>query len=217
MTSTQIAPQTQNGDRAGERVWRTELSPVSFLRRAAEVHADATALVHGARRWSYRELNERVTRLTSALRGLGVDHGDRVAVLAPNTPAMVEAHFAVPAAGALLVCINIRQSPGEVARLLEHAEPRVILVDAEFEGLLSSFDSSSAEVIRIADTGSARRPLRAARGVRLSRAAPGRAARRGGRHRDQLHVGHDRRPEGRDLHAPRGLPERPRQRDRGAA
>ena len=153
MTYTQIAPQAQDSDRAGERVWRTELSPVSFLRRAAEVHADAPALVHGARRWSYRELNERVTRLTSALRGLGVDHGDRVAVLAPNTPAMVEAHFAVPAAGALLVCINIRQSPGEVARLLEHAEPSVILVDAEFEGLLSSFDASSAEVILITDSG----------------------------------------------------------------
>ena len=153
MTYTQIAPQAQDSDRAGERVWRTELSPVSFLRRAAEVHADAPALVHGARRWSYRELNERVTRLTSALRGLGVYHGDRVAVLAPNTPAMVEAHFAVPAAGALLVCINIRQSPGEVARLLEHAEPSVILVDAEFEGLLSSFDASSAEVILITDSG----------------------------------------------------------------
>ena len=153
MTTTQIAPQTQGRDRAGERVWRTELSPVSFLRRAAEVHADAPALVHGARRLSYRELNERVTRLTSALRGLGVDHGDRVAVLAPNTPAMVEAHFAVPAAGALLVCINIRQSPGEVARLLEHAEPRVILVDVEYEGLLSFFDTSPVEVIRIADSG----------------------------------------------------------------
>ena len=153
MTSTQIAPQTQDSDRAGERVWRTELSPVSFLRRAAEVHADAPALVHGARRLSYRELNERVTRLTSALRGLGIDYGDRVAVLAPNTPAMVEAHFAVPAAGGLLVCINIRQSPGEVARLLEHAEPRVILVDAEHEALLSSFDASSVEVIRIADSG----------------------------------------------------------------
>ena len=66
---------------------------------------------------------------------------------------MVEAHFAVPAAGGLLVCINIRQSPGEVARLLEHAEPRVILVDVEFEALLSSFDTSSVEVIRIADSG----------------------------------------------------------------
>ncbi len=153
MTSTQIAPQTQDSDRAGERVWRTELSPVSFLRRAAEVHADAPALVHGARRLSYRELNERVARLTSALRGLGIDDGDRVAVLAPNTPAMVEAHFAVPAAGGLLVCINIRQSPGEVARLLEHAEPKVVLVDVEFEALLSSFDTSCVEVIRIADNG----------------------------------------------------------------
>jgi len=153
MTSTQVAPETREGDRAGERVWRTELSPVSFLRRAAEVHADAPALVHGARRLSYRELNERVARLTSALRGLGIDDGDRVAVLAPNTPAMVEAHFAVPAAGGVLVCINIRQSPGEVARLLEHAEPSVILVDAEHEALLSSFDTSSAEVVRIADSG----------------------------------------------------------------
>jgi fatty-acyl-CoA synthase len=153
MTSTQIAPQTQDSDRAGERVWRTELSPVSFLRRAAEVHADAPALVHGVRRLSYRELNERVTRLTSALRGLGVDHGDRVAVLAPNTPAMVEAHFAVPATGALLVCVNIRQSPDEVARLLEHAEPRVILVDVEYEDLLSSFDTASVDLIRIADSG----------------------------------------------------------------
>ena len=153
MTSTQIAPQTQRNDRAGERVWRTELSPVSFLRRAAEVHADAPALVHGDRRMSYRELNERVARLTSALHGLGIGNGDRVAVLAPNTPAMVEAHFAVPAAGGLLVCINIRLSPDEVARLLEHAEPMVILVDVEYEELLSSFDTSSVEVIRIADSG----------------------------------------------------------------
>ena len=151
--TTQAAPRARDNHRAGERVWRTELSPVSFLVRAAEVHAGATALVHGGRRWSYRELHERVARLTSALRGLGIERGDRVAVLAPNTPAMVEAHFAVPAAGALLVCINIRQSPGEVARLLEHAEPKVVLVDAEHEALLSSFDTSTVEVIRVADTG----------------------------------------------------------------
>ncbi len=154
MSSTQIAPRVSATERAGERaVWRTELSPVSFLRRAAEVHAEAPALVHGSRRFSYRELNERVSRLTSALRGLGLDRGDRVAVLAPNTPAMVEAHFAVPAAGGVLVCINTRQSPTEVARLLEHAEPRVILVDAEHEALLCAADTSSIEVIGIADTG----------------------------------------------------------------
>jgi non-ribosomal peptide synthetase component F len=81
VTSTLVAPQTRDGDQAVERVWRTELSPVSFLVRAAEVHAGATAPVHGGRRCSYRELHERVARLTSALRGLGVERGDRVAVL----------------------------------------------------------------------------------------------------------------------------------------
>ena len=156
--TTKRAAEAPDGDRAGECVWRTELSPVSFLRRAAEVHADAPALVHGARRLSYRELNERVARLASALRRLGVGDGDRVAVLAPNTPAMVEAHFAVPAAGGVLVCINIRQSPGEVACLLEHSEPRVILVDAEHETLLSAADTSSAEVVRIADSGTSDDP-----------------------------------------------------------
>jgi fatty-acyl-CoA synthase len=104
MSLTQVAPEPRTADRDGERVWRTELSPVSFLRRSAEVHADATAVVHGPRRLTYRELGERVARLTSALRELRVEAGDRVAVLAPNTPAMVEAHFAVPAAGAILVC-----------------------------------------------------------------------------------------------------------------
>ncbi len=151
--ATQAAPRERQDGRAGVRVWRTELSPVSFLVRATEVHAGATALVHGTRRHTYRELGERVARLTSALRALGIGPGDRVAVLAPNTPAMVEAHFAVPSAGALLVCINIRQSPGEVARLLEHAEPKVVLVNAEYEALLSSFDTSAVEVVRIADTG----------------------------------------------------------------
>ena len=157
-STTLITPQTQGSNGAGERVWRTELSPVNFLRRAAEVHADAPALVHRNRRLSYRELNERVARLASALHGLGVDHGDRVAVLAPNTQAMVEAHFAVPATGGLLVCINIRQSPGEVAGLLEHAEPMVVLVDAEYEELLSSFDTSGVRVIPIADTGASDDP-----------------------------------------------------------
>jgi fatty-acyl-CoA synthase len=152
MTLTQIAPR-QAAARDGERVWRTELSPVSFLRRAVEVHADATALAHGARRVTYRELGERVARLTSALRELGVEAGDRVAILAPNTPAMVEAHFAVPATGGILVCINTRLSPDEVAGLLEHSEPKVVLVDAEHEALLSAFDASAAEVVRIADTG----------------------------------------------------------------
>src|SRR5262245_47272147 len=79
--------------------YRTELTPISFLRRSAYVFADRTAVVHGDRRYSYRTFEERVNRLASGLRALGLEHLDRVAIVAPNTPAMLEAHFGVPAAG----------------------------------------------------------------------------------------------------------------------
>src|ERR671936_2486430 len=95
-----------------EKVYRTELSPVSFLRRSAFVYPDKIAVVHGERRYSYREFHERVNRLASALAGAGVEAGDRVAFLCPNTPALLEAHFAVPAAGAVLVAINTRLAAG---------------------------------------------------------------------------------------------------------
>ena len=139
MTTMERSPQPKHVRGVAERaVWRTELSPLSFLRRAEQVFADSPALVHGERRYSYRELGERVNRLASTLRSLGVDRHDRVAVLAPNTPAMVEAHFGVPAAGGILVGINTRLGPAEVAGVLSHAEPRVLLVDAEYEPLLAA-------------------------------------------------------------------------------
>ena len=201
MASTQTAARARDVDQDdGPAVWRTELSPVSFLRRAAAVHADATAVVHGARRYD-RDLHERVTRRASASRGLGLERGDRVAVLAPNTPAMVEAHFAVPATGGLLVCINIRQSPGEVACLLGVSSPRSSW----------STPSTKASCCRRHRPGRSdphrrhRRavlPLRAAPRLRRARRPPRGAARRGGPARDQLHLGHDRGFQGRRLHAP---------------
>src|SRR4051812_27622283 len=72
------------------------LTPVSFLKRSAHVFGDRTAVIHGERRYSYRELMERCVRLASALSRLGVRQGDTVAVLAPNVPAMLEAHYGVP-------------------------------------------------------------------------------------------------------------------------
>jgi len=93
---------------SGGRPYRTELSPVSFLRRSAYVFPDKVAVVHGERRTTYREFDERVNRLASALADAGVEPGDRVAFLAPNIPAMLEAHYGVPAAGAVLVAINTR-------------------------------------------------------------------------------------------------------------
>src|SRR6266403_1615037 len=96
------------------KVYRTELTPVSFLTRNAYVFPDSVAVAHGERRYSYRQLAERVNRLASALRGAGVGPHDRVAFLCPNIPAMLEAHFGVPAARGVLVAVNIRLSSDEI-------------------------------------------------------------------------------------------------------
>jgi fatty-acyl-CoA synthase len=141
--------------------YRTELTPVSFLRRSAYVVPDKTAVVHGARRYTYREFEERVNRLASALRALGLRHLDRVAVIAPNTPANLEAHFGVPAAGLVLVPINVRLSPDEVGYILQHSGARAVLVDHEFAGLLASLDLAGRHVVRIDDTGAAGDPYEA--------------------------------------------------------
>src|SRR5262245_22139759 len=95
-------------------VYRTELSPVSFLTRSAYVFPDKDAVIHGARRYTYRELQTRVNRLASALRGAGLAKHDRVAFLCPNIPAMLEAHYGVPAAGGVLVAINTRLNSDEI-------------------------------------------------------------------------------------------------------
>ena len=79
---------------------RSELSPLSFLERSEFVYPDKVAVVHEDRRYTYREMGERVRRLASALLGAGLEKGDRVAFIAPNIPALLEAHYGVPAAGA---------------------------------------------------------------------------------------------------------------------
>jgi fatty-acyl-CoA synthase len=140
--------------------YRTELTPVSFLRRSAYVFPDKVAVVHGDRRYTYREFEARVNRLASGLRALGLAKGDRVAIIAPNTPAMLEAHFGVPAAGLALVPINIRLASDEVGYILGHSGAKVLLVDHEFEGLIRPLDLAARglRVIRIDDTGAAGDP-----------------------------------------------------------
>src|SRR5512132_2040189 len=101
--------------------FRTELTPVAFLRRSAYVFPDKTAVVHGERRYTYRQLEERANRLASGLRAAGLRHLDRVAFICPNTPAMLEAHFGVPAAGLVLVPINTRLNSDEVGYILKHS------------------------------------------------------------------------------------------------
>ena len=141
------------GQGGHEKVYRTELTPVSFLRRSAYVFPDKLAVVHGDRRYTYREFEERVNRLASRLRDAGLRKGYRVAFLAPNIPPLLEAHFAVPAAGCILVPINTRLSSEEVGYILEHSGSKMLFVDAELEELVEPLDTSGIETVRIDDTG----------------------------------------------------------------
>jgi fatty-acyl-CoA synthase len=109
----------------------TPLSPQSFLRRNARVYPDKTAIIHGAQRLNYREFFERACRQANGLRGLGLSRGEKVAVLAPNTPAHLEANFGVHMAGGVLVAVNTRLGPNEVAFIVDHSESEVVIVDSE--------------------------------------------------------------------------------------
>src|SRR5919112_2980316 len=109
--------------------WTTQLTPLSFLGRSAEVYRDKVAVVHGTERWTYRELAQRVQQLAAALRAAGVGPGDRVAYLMPNVPEMIVAHFAVPLAGGVLVAINTRLSAEEVRYICDHSGAVVLVVD----------------------------------------------------------------------------------------
>ena len=122
------------GGRSG---FRTELNPVDFLRRAAYVYPEKTAVVDEARRYSYRQLAERSWRLANALRSAGLNKGDRVATLLFNSAPMLEAHFGVPAAGGILVAINHRLASAEVGYILKHSGARFLLVDGELESLVA--------------------------------------------------------------------------------
>src|SRR5213080_1836682 len=123
-------------------VYRTELTPVSFLRWSAYMFPGKIAVVHGERRYTYREFEERVNRLASGLRADGLQQHDRVAFLCPNIPPLLEAHFAVPAAGGILVAINTRLNSEEIGYILEHSGARFLFVDAELEHLLKPLDTS---------------------------------------------------------------------------
>ena len=138
--------------------YRTELTPVSFLRRSAYVFPDKIAVVHGDRRYTYRQFEERANRLASGLRAAGLRHLDRVAFICPNTPAMLEAHFGVPAAGLVLVPINTRLNSDEIGYILKHSGAKFVFVDHELEGLVKPLDLAGVRVIRVDDTGAAGDP-----------------------------------------------------------
>ncbi|MBY0530923.1 MAG: acyl-CoA synthetase [Xanthobacteraceae bacterium] len=108
------------------------LTPLSFLPRSAEIHPDRIAVIHGERRYTYRQFYARARQLASALAKKGIRPGDTVSVMLPNVPAMVEAHYGVPMLGAVLNTINTRLDPATVAYILDHGEAKVLITDREF-------------------------------------------------------------------------------------
>jgi fatty-acyl-CoA synthase len=111
------------------------LTPTSFLARSALVHGDRVGVTDGPLTLSYRELRGRAARLAGAIEGLGVEPGGRVAVLAANSHLMLEAHYGVPLARAVLVALNMRLSAAELGYILNHSGARVLLCDSELEPL----------------------------------------------------------------------------------
>lgn len=125
------------------------ISPLGFIARTAEVYPQRLAIVHGDLRQTWGRTYERCRQLASGLQRLGVGKNDTVAVLLPNTPPMVEAHFGVPMAGAVLNALNTRLDPQAIAYMLDHGEARLVIVDPEFTGLLAQaleLRQSSAEL-----------------------------------------------------------------------
>ena len=112
------------------------LSPLSLIARTAYTYPDQLAVVHGDRRYSWTETYARSRRLASALATAGVGVGDTVAVMAANTPEMVEAHFGVPMTGGVLNTLNTRLDAEAIAFMLEHAEAKVLVTDTEFSPVI---------------------------------------------------------------------------------
>ena len=112
------------------------LSPISFIERAAQVYPRRLAVVHGDLRRDWSELYARCRRLASALASSGVGRGDTVTVMLPNTPPMVEAHFGVPMAGAVLNAMNTRLDAQTIAFMLDHGEAKVVIVDPEYAAVM---------------------------------------------------------------------------------
>ncbi len=137
------------------------LTPLGFLDRAAQVHPDGIALLHAGTTQTWKHTRDRAYRLASALAQRGVRRSDTVAILAPNTPAMLEAHLGIPLCGAVINAINCRLDAEGVAFILQHGEARVLLVDSEFVPLVAKAVAGMAHppiMVTIHDAGMAPQP-----------------------------------------------------------
>lgn len=113
-----------------------QLTPLTFLERAAYVFPDRAAVIYGDLKFTWKETYARSRRLASALSRRSIKPGDTVAIMAPNVPAMYEAHFGVPMSGAVLNTLNTRLDAGAIAFMLQHGEAKVLLTDLEFAPII---------------------------------------------------------------------------------
>ena len=134
-------PESQNydGDELGRnRANYAALSPLGFLARAAQVFPGHPAVIHGELRQSWAETDARCRRLASALIARGIGPGDTVAVMAPNTPPMFEAHYGVPMAGAVLNALNVRLDAATIGFILSHGEAKALITDTAFSATVKA-------------------------------------------------------------------------------
>jgi len=130
------------------------LSPLSFLERTAAIFPDRTALIYNDRRSTWGEVLDRVRRVASSLKRLGIGPGDTVSVMAANTPELFELHYAVPLTGAVLNTINTRLEPETVAYILDHGDARLVIADTAFSGVIQkafALSGKSLPTVDIAD------------------------------------------------------------------
>lgn len=137
------------------------LSPLRYLERAAYIYPHQDAIIHGTRHINWRDTYRRCRQFASQLKQLGIGKNDTVSVLLPNIPAMIEAHFAVPMAGAVLNTLNTRLDAKTLSFMLEHAEAKVLLVDPEFAALAQEAISLVSHEIYVIDVADAEYELQA--------------------------------------------------------
>ena len=191
------------------------LTPLSFLARSAAVYPDHVSTVYEGRSFTWAQTYERCRRFASWLAGRGIGHGDTVAAMLPNIPAMNEVHFAVPMAGAVLNALNIRLDAPSIAFQLDHGGAKIILVDPEFSGVIAEAltlmkgpkpfvvdvdDAAFAGGKRIGEIEYEAAVAAGRSGLRRET-----ARRRMGRDCAELHLGHHGQSEGRRDPSPRRL------------
>ncbi|MBR0565279.1 acyl-CoA synthetase [Azoarcus sp. L1K30] len=136
MTESKTSPYDQGLNKNAANY--VALTPLTFIERSAYIYPDRVAVIHGQRRYTWKECYDRSRRLASALKQLGVGAKDTVSVVLNNTPEMFEAHFGVPACGAVLNTVNTRLDAEGVAFILNHAEARVLITDREYSRMVKT-------------------------------------------------------------------------------